>query len=58
MEGRISLGSNSSSSIDQQVEAWRDAGATHLCINTMRAGLSTVDDHIAALASASHAALG
>lgn len=57
MEGRISLGPNSSSSIDQQVEAWRDAGATHLSINTMRAGFSTVDEHIAALASASHAVL-
>jgi probable F420-dependent oxidoreductase len=58
MEGRISLGSESSSSIDQEIAAWRDAGATHLSINTMRAGFSTVDEHIAALASASHAALG
>ena len=58
MEGRISLGSTTSSSIDQQVQAWREAGATHLSINTMRAGFSTVDEHIAALASASHAVLG
>lgn len=33
------------------VEQWRAAGATHLSINTMGAGLSSVDDHIAALAS-------
>jgi probable F420-dependent oxidoreductase len=58
MEGRINLGSKSSSSIDQQVAAWREAGATHLSINTMGAGCSSVDDHIAALASVSQAALG
>ena len=58
MEGRINLGSESSSSIDQQIAAWREAGATHLSINTMRAGFSTVDQHIAAVASASQAALG
>jgi len=58
MEGRINFGSESSSSADQQIAAWREAGATHLSINTMRAGFSTVDEHIAALASASQAALG
>jgi probable F420-dependent oxidoreductase len=58
MEGRINVGSESSSPIDQQIAAWRDAGATHLSFNTMRAGFSTVDEHIAALASASQAALG
>jgi probable F420-dependent oxidoreductase len=58
MEGRINVGSESSASIDQQIAAWREAGATHLSINTMRAGFSTVDEHIAALASASQAALG
>ena len=58
MEGRIKFGSESSSSIDQQIAAWREAGATHLSINTMGAGFSTVDEHIAALASASQAALG
>ena len=58
MEGRINIGSASSASIDQQIAAWREAGATHLSINTMRAGFSTVDEHITALASASQAALG
>jgi probable F420-dependent oxidoreductase len=58
MEGRINVGSDSSSSIDQQIAAWREAGATHLSINTMRSGFSTVDEHIAALTSASHAVLG
>jgi hypothetical protein len=31
------------------IERWRAAGATHLSINTMGAGLPSVDDHIAAL---------
>jgi len=35
---------------------WRDAGATHLSVNTMGAGLKTVDDHLAALAAAAEAA--
>ena len=30
-------------------EAWRDLGATHVSVNTMRAGLETPDDHIAAI---------
>jgi probable F420-dependent oxidoreductase len=34
---------------------WRDAGATHLAINTMKAGLTTVDAHLAALEAAADA---
>jgi probable F420-dependent oxidoreductase len=30
---------------------WREVGATHLSVNTMGAGLKSVDDHLAALAS-------
>jgi probable F420-dependent oxidoreductase len=37
------------------VEAWRESGATHVSINTMGAGLATVGDHLAALASAADA---
>ena len=36
---------------------WREAGATHLSLNTMGAGLATVDAHLAALEQAA-AALG
>jgi probable F420-dependent oxidoreductase len=36
---------------------WRSGGVTHLSINTMRAGLASVDDHIAVLNQAA-AALG
>ena len=35
---------------------WRDAGATHLSVNTMSVGLKTVDDHLDALATAAEAA--
>ena len=35
--------------------AWQQAGATHLSVNTMGAGLRTVDDHLDALASAAEA---
>jgi probable F420-dependent oxidoreductase len=31
------------------VEGWRQLGATHLCVNTMGAGLPTLDEHIAML---------
>jgi hypothetical protein len=34
-----------------EVGQWNDAGATHLSINTMGAGLVSVDDHLAALAA-------
>jgi probable F420-dependent oxidoreductase len=50
MEGRI----NWRGDVDETaaaVERWRAAGATHLAINTMGAGLSSVDDHVAALAA-------
>jgi probable F420-dependent oxidoreductase len=38
------------------IRQWQDAGATHLSVNTMGAGLTTVDDHLAALATAAEAA--
>ncbi len=38
------------------IRQWRDAGATHLSVNTMGVGLKTVDDHLAALATAAEAA--
>jgi hypothetical protein len=34
------------------VGKWRDAGATHLAVNTMGAGFESVDGHLAALAAA------
>jgi hypothetical protein len=33
-----------------QIAAWADAGASHLSVNTMGAGLKTVDEHLDVLA--------
>jgi len=38
------------------IRQWQDADATHLSVNTMGAGLKTVNDHLAALATAAEAA--
>ena len=38
------------------IRQWQDADATHLSVNTMGAGLKTVDDHLAALATMAEAA--
>ena len=32
------------------LQRWREAGASHVSVNTMGAGLVTVDDHLAVLA--------
>ncbi|MCU1484065.1 MAG: putative F420-dependent oxidoreductase, Rv2161c family [Actinomycetia bacterium] len=56
MEGRI----NWKGDVDllvEHVEGWRTAGASHLSINTMGAGLGGVDGHLAVLTEAA-AALG
>ena len=48
MEGRLNAGS-SPEKLAQHVDRWREAGATHLSINTMGAGLKGADAHIEAL---------
>jgi hypothetical protein len=37
--------------VGQDLQAWAAAGATHVSINTMGAGLGGVDGHLAALAA-------
>ena len=51
MEGRVSWGEGGVEKLAGHVQRWRDAGATHLSVNTMRAGFASVDDHLAALES-------
>ncbi len=41
--------------VADEVAKWADAGASHVSINTMGAGLQTVDDHVAALAAVADA---
>jgi probable F420-dependent oxidoreductase len=55
VEGRIGWGDGGVGALVDHAGRWRDAGATHISINTMGAGLATVDDHLAALAQASEA---
>ena len=50
MEGRVQLADAGVDKLVDQVGRWRDAGATHLSINTMNAGLGPVDGHLDALA--------
>jgi probable F420-dependent oxidoreductase len=51
MEGRVSW-TGDVDDFARRVESWRAAGATHQSINTMKAGLATVDDHLHALEAA------
>ncbi len=55
MEGRLTW-QEDRDELAAEMRQWRDAGATHLSVNTMRCGLKTVDDHLAALATAAEAA--
>jgi len=49
MEGRASW-SGDDDAVAREIAAWAGAGASHVSINTMDAGLKTVDDHLAVLA--------
>jgi probable F420-dependent oxidoreductase len=55
LEGRVSWGEGGVRRLTEHVRRWRDAGATHVSVNTMGAGLASVDDHLAALAAAADA---
>lgn len=50
MEGRVSWGEGGVDKALDHVGRWRDAGASHISVNTMNAGLGSVDDHLDALA--------
>ena len=49
MQARVEIGQGDHEELASQALAWRKAGATHLAVNTMRAGFTSVDQHIAAL---------
>jgi hypothetical protein len=52
MEGRVTWNASDPDKFRRQVDRWRDAGATHLTVDTMYTGLATVDDHLGALRAA------
>jgi hypothetical protein len=49
IEGRISLGDGQPDRWVQEAGAWQKLGATHLSVNTMKAGLRSPDEHIKAI---------
>ena len=55
MEGRVSWGDGGAARLAGQVAGWREAGASHVSVNTMGAGLGGVEGHLAALAEAANA---
>ena len=55
MEGRVSWSDAGAEKLVHQVGRWRDAGATHVSINTMNAGLGSVGGHLEALATTARA---
>ena len=54
MEGRVTF-TGDADDIAARASAWEQAGATHLSVNTMRTGLVSVDQHLAALEQAAGA---
>jgi probable F420-dependent oxidoreductase len=52
MEGRVPFAKAGADGVPGAVQAWSEAGATHVAILTMGAGLTTVDAHVEALSAA------
>ncbi len=52
MEGRVTIAPGETSSFIEAVSAWREAGATHLSVNTMGHGRRSLDEHLSALRAA------
>jgi probable F420-dependent oxidoreductase len=52
LEGRVTWNPEDPARFARQVGKWRDAGASHLAINTMSTGQAGVDAHLAILARA------
>ena len=48
-EGRLEYATRDHDKLAEHARRWRDAGASHLSVNTMHAGLRGADAHIAAL---------
>ena len=49
MEGFVSWGDGGAAKLVEHVRRWRDAGASHVAVNTMGAGLKSVDEHMEVL---------
>ena len=49
IEGRLPISQGSAEAWVKEITQWKKLGATHLTINTMKAGLTTPADHIDAI---------
>ena len=49
IEGGVRIAQGGPDEWMKTVEAWRALGATHVCLNTMNAGLSTLSEHLDAV---------
>jgi probable F420-dependent oxidoreductase len=52
MEGRVNWSAGGLDTVIEHAGRWREAGATHISVNTMGAGFGSVDEHLAALQQA------
>lgn len=57
MQGQVSW-NGSADDLGEGIQAWAQAGASHVSVNTMNAGLATVDQHLDALTTAAQTAFG
>jgi probable F420-dependent oxidoreductase len=55
MDARIKQGAGGTDDLVRDAQRWRDAGATHVSVNTMGSGLPSLDAHLDALAKAGEA---
>jgi hypothetical protein len=55
MEGRISQRPGATDEIVKHAQRWRDAGASHVSVNTMGTGRRSLDAHLDALTAAAAA---
>ena len=55
MEGRISHGPGSTEELVKHAQRWRDAGASHVSVNTMGSGRRSLEAHLDALTAAAGA---
>jgi len=55
MEGRVSWTEDGAEKLAEHVARWQAAGASHVSVNTMRAGLGSVDGHLEALTAVADA---
>jgi probable F420-dependent oxidoreductase len=49
IEGRMTISAESAETWQEQIEAWKEVGATHLSVNTMNAGFNNPAAHIDAI---------